>query len=110
MKPLITNFNLTLLNEDYSFYIRNDWVKMYEGKYDTPIQGAFCGENYPSEIITNSTQMVIEFNSDNHEADTGFRIKIETGTISIHTIKVYVNIIFNYYFHHMYSHIKMILM
>ena len=86
------HFSLTFLNEDYSFYIRNDWVKMYEGKYDTPIQGAFCGENYPSEIITNSTKMVIEFHSDDYGADTGFRIKIETGTIAIHTIKVYVNI------------------
>ena len=57
---------------------------MYEGKYDTPIQGAFCGTNYPSEIITNSTRMVIEFHSDNHGADKGFRIKIGTGTIAIH--------------------------
>ena len=65
---------------------------MYEGRYDTPIQGAFCGENYPSEIITNSTQMVIEFHSDDYAADAGFRIKIETGTIVIHTIKVNVNI------------------
>ena len=65
---------------------------MYEGKNDIPIQEAFCGENYPSEIITNSTQMVIEFHSDNHEADTGFRIKIETGTISTHAITVNVNI------------------
>ena len=86
------HFNLTLLNEDYSFYIRNDWVKMYEGKYDTPIQGAFCGENYPSEIITNSTQMVIEFHSDNHGSDTGFRAKIETGTILLRAIKVNLNI------------------
>ena len=65
---------------------------MYEGKYDTPIQGAFCGENYPSEIITNSTRMIIEFHSDDYGADTGFRIKIETGTIAIHAIKVNVNI------------------
>ena len=86
------HFSLTLLNEDYSFYIRNDWVKMYEGKNDTPIQGAFCGENYPSEIITNSTQMVIEFHSDDYGADTGFRIKIETGTIAIHAINVNANI------------------
>ena len=65
---------------------------MYEGKYDTPIQGAFCGANYPLEIITNSTQMVIEFHSDDYGADTGFRIKIETGTIAIHAIKVNVNV------------------
>ena len=85
---------------------------MYEGKYDTPIQGAFCGENYPSEIITNSPRMVIEFHSDDYGADTGFRIKIETGTIAIHAINVNANIlrfqIFNYYFHHMYGHIEMI--
>ena len=69
---------------------------MYEGKYDTPIQGAFCGGNYPSEIITNSTTMVIEFHSDDYGADTGFRIKIETGTIAIHAIKVNVNIFSKY--------------
>ena len=86
------HFNLTLLNEDYSFYIRNDWVKMYEGRNDTPIQGAFCGVNYPSEIITNSTQMVIEFHSNDYGADAGFRIKIETGTIAIYAINVNANI------------------
>ena len=78
---------------------------MYEGTYDTPIQGVFCGENYPSEIITNSTRMEIKLD---YGADTGFRIKIETGTISIHTIKANVNILFNHYFHHIYNHIKMI--
>ena len=67
-------------------------MKMYEGRYDTPIQGAFCGVNYPLEIITNSSQMVIEFHSDDYAADAGFRIKIETGTIAIHAIKVNVNI------------------
>ena len=86
---------------------------MYEGRYDTPIQGAFCGVNYPSEIITNSTEMVIEFHSDDYGADAGFRIKIETGTIAIHTIKVNVNIFLslidlNYYLHHMHSHIEII--
>ena len=88
---------------------------MYEGRYDTPIQGAFCGVNYPSEIITNSTQIVIEFHSDDDGVDAGFRIKIETGTITIHAIKVNLNICFsisfqtfNYYFHYMYGHIEMI--
>ena len=65
---------------------------MYEGRYDTPIQGAFCGVNYPLEIITNSSQMVIEFHSDDYAADAGFRIKIETGTIAIHAINVNANI------------------
>ena len=69
---------------------------MYEGRYDTPIQGAFCGANYPLEIIANSTQMVIEFHSDDYGADTGFRIKIETGTIAIHAINVNANIFSKY--------------
>ena len=70
-------------------------MKIYEGEYDTPIQGAFCGANYPTQIITNSRRMVIELHSDDHGADTGFRIKIETGRISIPHIKINVNMVSN---------------
>ena len=54
-------------------------MKIYEGGNAIPIKGAFCGTNYPEQIISNSTQMVIEFHSDDHGAETGYRIKVETG-------------------------------
>ena len=71
-----------MLNTDNEFDVRNDWVKMYEEDNDVLVNEAFCGTNYPAQIIANSTRMVVAFHSDEYGTEQGFRIKIETGSIS----------------------------
>ena len=64
--------------------VRNDWVKIYEGDDNTPVEdGVLCGTNYPDKIISNSNRMVIESHSDDQKTNTGYRIKVETGKTSI---------------------------
>ena len=70
---------------------RNDWVKIYEGDDNTPVEnGVLCGANYPDKIISNSNRMVIESHSDDQETNTGYRIKVETGTTSMQQIINYI--------------------
>ena len=71
-----------MLNTDNEFDVRNDWVKMYEEDNDVLVNEAFCGTNYPAQIIANSTRMVVAFHSDEYGTEQGFRIKIETGSIN----------------------------
>ena len=64
--------------------VRNDWVKIYEGDDNTPVEdGVLCGANYTDKIISNSNRMVIGTHSDDQETNTGYRIKVETGTASM---------------------------
>ena len=71
-----------MLNTDNEFDVRNDWVKMYEEDNDVLVNEAFCGTNYPAQIIANSTRMVVAFHSDDYGTEKGFRIKIETGSMN----------------------------
>ena len=71
-----------IINTDNEFDVRNDWVKIYEGDNDVLVNEAFCGTNYPAQIIANSTRMVVAFHSDDYGTDKGFRIKIETGSMN----------------------------
>ena len=42
-----------------------------------------CGYDAPDEIISSSNQILIKFHTDDHDTGSGYRIKIEKGTVSI---------------------------
>ena len=56
-------------------------MKIYDGGNEeaVAIGGAMCGHTPPTEIISTSNEVLIEFHTDGDGSDSGYKIKIEKG-------------------------------